>query len=354
MSEDGATPTRSRLEADNPELVLTVIDGWPKSAERMTDHGDSYEAAVRAPEWEGRTAGGVITTAAHHNGVIGDHSAAITTMADIARAAMGPVISHRNRTLGLIEDAERDGQFVVDDDFTVDTDRLAQRPAADQWQVQIRQSAQNWWAAHTAAADQMYASGRGLTQSAGIQLVDHHIPLQPGGPFPRDPGHPLPDPGNMTRAQAATGLKAVNRKIAAHNEDIPKIAVLPLNDPRRTDFTIEMNLLNQEKQQYLNILPPQHPPRAVVGPDGIGLPGVPTGIISELPVNSGQGWIYPVAANQPGIDPRVVSIRVMEPTSTYPNGYVNYLNAQGQEVDPTTGRTIAPSNDYAHIPLPPS
>lgn len=52
--------------------------------------------------------------------------------------------------------------------------------------------------------------------------------------------------------------------------------------------------------------------------------------------------IYPISLGQGGIDPRVVSIRVMEPTSLYPNGYVTYMNVLGQEVDPFTGELCRP------------
>jgi hypothetical protein len=91
-----------------------------------------------------------------------------------------------------------------------------------------------------------------------------------------------------------------------------------------------------------------------LGPGGVKLPGVPPGLISETPADNGNGWIYPIAPSQPGIDSRVIAIRVMEPTPMYPNGYVNYVNAHdpAQEVDPFTGRTIPRTDQYAHIPLP--
>lgn len=98
----------------------------------------------------------------------------------------------------------------------------------------------------------------------------------------------------MSRRQAAAGLKDVNARIEEHNAEIPYISTLPPNDPRRADFAYETKRLNDEKQQYLAVLPPQHPPANVVGPGGTNLPGVPPGLVSQLPADSGEGWIYPV------------------------------------------------------------
>ena len=48
----------------------------------------------------------------------------------------------------------------------------------------------------------------------------------------------------------------------------------------------------------------------------------------------------------------------MDPTTSgpypYPDGSVVDHNEIGQRVNPLTGRTIAPSDPLAHIPLPPS
>lgn len=184
--------TRTLVECADPQVVLSVIDGWPAVAQRLVDHGDSYEAAVRKPEWGGQSAGTVVTAAVRHNSGIADNADQITALADTARAAMGPVISHRNATLELISDAEKAG-FVVNDDLSVDTERLALRPDANEHQVQIRQSALNWWTAENQAAKQMRDGGQSLldnTAHTGIQLVDYDMPLYPGGPFPLDPGDP--------------------------------------------------------------------------------------------------------------------------------------------------------------------
>ncbi|MEP6850587.1 MAG: RHS repeat-associated core domain-containing protein, partial [Acidobacteriota bacterium] len=58
-----------------------------------------------------------------------------------------------------------------------------------------------------------------------------------------------------------------------------------------------------------------------------------------------------------GLSPKVTSVRVMDatlpkgPSPGYPNGYVNYMNAAGQAVDPITGQTIPKVSPWWHIPL---
>jgi hypothetical protein len=65
---------------------------------------------------------------------------------------------------------------------------------------------------------------------------------------------------------------------------------------------------------------------------------------------------YAIPRGTPEIDPRVSSVRIMDPVATgkyqYPNGYAVYMNESGQTVNPLTGRTIGNSDFYAHIPLP--
>ena len=96
-------------------------------------------------------------------------------------------------------------------------------------------------------------------------------------------------------------------------------------------------------------------PTSVSGPGGIELPGVPEGtqgIVSE----SGRGVVYQIPEGTSGLDPRVTSLRVMDPVTAgkyqYPNGYIVYMNESGQTVNPLTGRTISNADPFAHIPLP--
>ncbi|OYD71380.1 putative T7SS-secreted protein [Rhodococcus sp. OK302] len=98
-------------------------------------------------------------------------------------------------------------------------------------------------------------------------------------------------------------------------------------------------------------------PESVQGPNGEKLPVVAPGTTGS-PTWNGKGIEYPVAPGTPGLDHRVVSVRVMDPVSNrvadYPNGYVVYQNAGGQTVNPVTGRTTIGKHDpYGHIPLPP-
>jgi hypothetical protein len=96
-------------------------------------------------------------------------------------------------------------------------------------------------------------------------------------------------------------------------------------------------------------------PATIVGPDGVEIPGVPEstpGVVTE----TGKGVVYPIPEGTPGLDPRVTSLRIMDPLTTgryqYPNGYAVYMNESGQTVNPLAGRTISNADPFAHIPLP--
>jgi hypothetical protein len=87
----------------------------------------------------------------------------------------------------------------------------------------------------------------------------------------------------------------------------------------------------------------------------VKLPGVPTGV-SGIPVQSGKGLEYSIPRGTRELDPRVTSIRIMDPVTSgkyqYPNGYVSYMNSGGQVVNPVTGETLQRSDSLWHIPLP--
>lgn len=76
-----------------------------------------------------------------------------------------------------------------------------------------------------------------------------------------------------------------------------------------------------------------------------------TGVLSP----TGKGMVYDVPGGM-GLNSRVTQVRVMNPVTTgkyqYPNGYVVYMNRTGQTVNPLSGRVVANSDPYAHIPLP--
>ncbi len=87
----------------------------------------------------------------------------------------------------------------------------------------------------------------------------------------------------------------------------------------------------------------------------VKLPAVPKGAVGT-PVDTGKGLEYVIPRGTPEIDPRVTSVRIMDPVTSgkyqYPNGYAVYMNEAGQTVNPLSGQTIAPSHPFSHIELP--
>jgi hypothetical protein len=80
----------------------------------------------------------------------------------------------------------------------------------------------------------------------------------------------------------------------------------------------------------------------VVTPSGKVVP-IPKGWVGRA-ADNGQGIVY----QRPGASGNADMIRIMDPTSRYPQGYVRYYNNREQPLDPS-GRT----GDRAstHIPL---
>jgi len=93
----------------------------------------------------------------------------------------------------------------------------------------------------------------------------------------------------------------------------------------------------------------------VIDVGDVRLPGVPRGAVGT-PVQTGKGLEYAIPRGTAELDPRVVSVRIMDPVTTgkyqYPQGYAVYMNEAGQTVNPLTGQTIGPSDPFAHLPLP--
>ncbi len=88
----------------------------------------------------------------------------------------------------------------------------------------------------------------------------------------------------------------------------------------------------------------------------VKLPGVPKGA-TGVPVTTGKGLYYEIPKGTAELDPRVAGVRIMDPVTSgpyqYPNGYAAYMNAEGQTVNPLTGKTVVGNADpYAHIELP--
>lgn len=65
---------------------------------------------------------------------------------------------------------------------------------------------------------------------------------------------------------------------------------------------------------------------------------------------------YVIPRGTPEISEKVASVRIMDPVTSgkiqYPKGYAVYMNSSRQTINPFTGRTIANTDPYAHIPLP--
>lgn len=138
----------------------------------------------------------------------------------------------------------------------------AYREATVRFAQQIRDAALEWWAAELQVSDQINHDRDTLghatfdeaprTSKPKYRVVDRTW-KQDHSPSPEPP---------ISRQQAAAGLQDVDRRIWEHNHiEKPLIESLPANDPRRTDIHIDTELLNQEKRQYLEILPKQNPQR---------------------------------------------------------------------------------------------
>jgi RHS repeat-associated protein len=90
------------------------------------------------------------------------------------------------------------------------------------------------------------------------------------------------------------------------------------------------------------------PPKVFIPPTNApSTPKIPDGWISE-PTKNGRGTIY----RPPGTTGDANTIRVMNPTPDYPNGYWRQYDGSGVAIDPATGKPGNAGN--THVPLPPS
>lgn len=77
---------------------------------------------------------------------------------------------------------------------------------------------------------------------------------------------------------------------------------------------------------------------------------VPQGAQGPGPVENQRGFSYTGGSGGRGLNRRVTGVRIMDSTDRYPNGYVSYMNKNGQTVDPKTGRTtVGKSDPMAHL-----
>lgn len=93
-------------------------------------------------------------------------------------------------------------------------------------------------------------------------------------------------------------------------------------------------------------------PDFIVTPNGRVFP-VPYGSTGPTPVPNGKGYEYSGGNGGPGFDPRVDTLRMMDPVTTgkyqYPNGYGVYQNSSQQGIDPLTGNTVPNNSPIRHI-----
>jgi len=68
---------------------------------------------------------------------------------------------------------------------------------------------------------------------------------------------------------------------------------------------------------------------------------------------TGSGMVYEGGSGGNGLNSRVSGVRIMDAkTGPKPDGpRVIYMNSQGQTVNPSTGRTVPPTDPSAHIPI---
>jgi RHS repeat-associated protein len=82
---------------------------------------------------------------------------------------------------------------------------------------------------------------------------------------------------------------------------------------------------------------------------------VPAGASGPTLVDSGKGIRYTGGTGGNGLAPEVNSVRVMDGTASYPNGYVNYgktmSDGSWQSVHPFTGKPVSKSSPWWHISL---
>jgi RHS repeat-associated protein len=97
---------------------------------------------------------------------------------------------------------------------------------------------------------------------------------------------------------------------------------------------------------------PKISPDFVVTPHGEAIP-VPKGATGPNPPLRGSGMSYQGGSGGPGMDPKTTGVRIMD-ANVNQGSRVNYMNEQGQTVNPVTGRTIPRTDPAGHIPLKPS
>lgn len=163
------------------------------------------------------------------------------------------------------------------------------------------------------------------------------------------PGDPLPSDGYAM--DTASGLSEVPGLVGTQVS-----GTIPL---LQNGFTWEMSLLigTLGEEPVGGELPiGLTGPDAVVMSNGTVVP-IPAGADGPNPVANGLGIQYNGGAGGNGLADNVTDVRIMDPTTDYPNGYANYGSRQAdggwQTVNPYTGQSVPPSSPWWHIPLGP-
>jgi RHS repeat-associated protein len=87
----------------------------------------------------------------------------------------------------------------------------------------------------------------------------------------------------------------------------------------------------------------------VVTPKGEAIK-IPTGATGPISPNKGTGMMYQGGNGGKGMDNRVTGVRIMGANKNQ-GQRVNYMNKEGQTVDPSTGKTIPNNDNRGHWPL---
>ncbi|MBF9325924.1 hypothetical protein [Mycobacteroides chelonae] len=211
------TPTRKQIDAAKPEATIEMARHWIWTAAQMETAADDYVGYLTKPgghSWDGQ-----IAEATQQRG--GDDRRAIINMADDITKAAGDTINAIAESVmpalknvrQLIENCEKLGGFTVHDDLTVtyeppagtSEERAQQcRDACARFSEQIKDAANQWWAADQHAGE--------LIDRLAAALPANFNPLAGGGELA----------GGLTQALGIIGTPKnltpqENREIAFRN-----------------------------------------------------------------------------------------------------------------------------------------
>ncbi|WP_394347551.1 RHS repeat domain-containing protein [Pedobacter frigoris] len=77
---------------------------------------------------------------------------------------------------------------------------------------------------------------------------------------------------------------------------------------------------------------------------------IPKGAMGPLSPEKGSGMVYKGGSGGSGMNNKVTGVRIMDANTTQ-GRRINYMNTQGQTVNPWTGRTISNSDPSGHLPF---